>query len=172
MASIGAIFTTRYHTEQLNPKPNSSASRVVNYRWLTAYQEDMWQPFKGDPSIRGCLTGLRNKPQQKYLGQLSAPIPAWIVSQCEQLSFNGEKCVLMLCAWKVAFLKSGHKLICAFLLVVIWKKMYSDCTPSCVRLLWKRMQEGVWSMDICKHCCLILIHINTFLASLIYNLVQ
>ena len=25
-----------------------------------------------------------------------------------QLSFNGEKCVLILCAWKVAFLKSGH----------------------------------------------------------------
>ena len=30
------------------------------------------------------------------------------VSQRVQLSFNGEKCVLILCAWKVAFLKSGH----------------------------------------------------------------
>ena len=27
---------------------------------------------------------------------------------CEQLSFDGEKCVLKLCAWNVAFLKSGH----------------------------------------------------------------
>ena len=76
MTSIGTIFTTTYHRKQLNPMPNSSASRVVNYRWLTAYQGDMWQPFKGDPSTRGCLTGLRNKPQQKHLGQLSAPIPA------------------------------------------------------------------------------------------------
>ena len=44
-------------------------------------------------------------------GYLSASIPARIVSQRVQLSFNGEKCVLMLCAWKVAFLKSGHILL-------------------------------------------------------------
>ena len=41
MASIGAIFTSTYHTKQLNPWPNSSASRVVNYSRLSACQEDM-----------------------------------------------------------------------------------------------------------------------------------
>ena len=107
MASISVIFTSTYHTKQLNPWPNSSASRVVNYSRLSACQGDM-QPFKGDPYIRGRLTSLRNKPQQKQPGQLSASIPGWIVSQHVQLSFDGEKCVLLLCAWKPAFLRSGH----------------------------------------------------------------
>ena len=38
MPSIGVIFTTTYHTKQLNPWPNSSASRVVNYSQLSACQ--------------------------------------------------------------------------------------------------------------------------------------
>ena len=74
MASIGVIFTSTYHTKQLNPCPNSSASRVVNYSQLSACQWDM-QPFEGDPYTRGRLTSLRNKPQQKQPGQLSALIP-------------------------------------------------------------------------------------------------
>ena len=37
-------------------------------------QEDM-QPFEGDPSTRGRLTGLRNKPQQKQPEQLLASVP-------------------------------------------------------------------------------------------------
>ena len=74
MASIGVIFTSTYHTKQLNPWPNSSASRVVNYSQLSACQGDM-QPFEDDPYTRGCLTSLRNKPQQKQPGQLSASIP-------------------------------------------------------------------------------------------------
>ena len=45
---------------------------------------------------------LRNKPQQKQPGQFSASIPGWIVRQCIQLLFDGEKCAWMLCAWKVA----------------------------------------------------------------------
>ena len=107
MASIGVIFTSTYHTKQLNPWPNSSASRVVNYRRLSACQGDI-QPFEGDPYTRVRLTSLRNRPQQKQPGQLSASIPGWIVSQHVQLSFDGEKCVLLLCAWKPAFLRSGH----------------------------------------------------------------
>ena len=107
MASVGAIFTSTYHTKQLNPWTNSSASRVVNYSWLSACQEDM-QPFEGKPSTRGRLTCLRNKPQQKQPRQFWVSIFAWIVSQCVQLSFDSEKCVLLLCAWKPAFLKSGH----------------------------------------------------------------
>ena len=58
MASIGVIFTSTYHTKQLNP---SSASHVVSYSQLSACQGDM-QPFEGDPYTRGRLTSLRNKP--------------------------------------------------------------------------------------------------------------
>ena len=75
MASIGTIFTSTYHTKQLNPWPNSSASCVVNYSQLSACQGDI-QPFEGDPSTRGRLTSLTNQPQQKQPGQLSASIPA------------------------------------------------------------------------------------------------
>ena len=107
MASIGVIFTSTYHTKQLNPWPNSSASRVVNYSQLSACQGDM-QPFEGDLYTHGHLTSLRNKPQQKQPRQLSASIPGWIVSQPVQLLFDGEKCVLLLCAWKPAFLRYGH----------------------------------------------------------------
>ena len=71
MASIGAIFTSTYHTKQLNPWPNSSASCVVNYSRLSACQGDM-EPFEGDLSTRERLTSLRNKPQQKQPRQLSA----------------------------------------------------------------------------------------------------
>ena len=63
IASIGVIFTTTYHTKQLNPWPNSSASRVVNYSQLSACQGDM-EPFEGNPSTRGRLTSLRNKSSQ------------------------------------------------------------------------------------------------------------
>ena len=75
MASIGAIFTSTYHTKQLNPWLYSSDSRVVNYSWLSASQWDV-EPFEGDPCTRGCLTSLRNKPQQKQPGQLSASVLA------------------------------------------------------------------------------------------------
>ena len=66
MASTSAIFTTTDHTKQLNPWPNSSTSHVVNYSQLSACQEYM-QPFEGDLSTRGHLTGLKNKPQQSSL---------------------------------------------------------------------------------------------------------
>ena len=79
----------------------------MNYSQLSACQGDI-QPFEGDPYTCGCLTSLRNKPQQKQPRQLSASIPGWIVSQRVQLLFDGEKCVWLLCAWKPAFLRSGH----------------------------------------------------------------
>ena len=64
-----------YHIKQLNPWLNSSASRVVNYSWLSTCQSDI-QPFKGDLSTCGRLTSLRNKPQRNKPKQLSASIPA------------------------------------------------------------------------------------------------
>ena len=74
MASIGIIFCSSYHKKQLNPWPNSSASWMVNYNQLSAYPGEM-EPFEDHPSTRGHLTSLRNKPQQKQPGQLSALIP-------------------------------------------------------------------------------------------------
>ena len=56
-----------------------------------------------------------DKPQKqataKQPGQLSASIADWIVSQHIQPLFDGEKCVLLLCAWKPAFLRSGHNFV-------------------------------------------------------------
>ena len=76
-ASTGAIFTSTYHTKQLNPWPNSSTICVVNYCRLSACQGDM-QPFEGDPHIHGHLISLRNKPHQENPGQLSAPIYTYL----------------------------------------------------------------------------------------------
>ena len=64
MASISVIFTFTYHTKQLNPWPNSSASRVLNYSRLSACQEDM-ESFEGDPSTHERLTSLRNQATAK-----------------------------------------------------------------------------------------------------------
>ena len=79
MASIGAIFASTYHTKQLKPWPNSSASHVVNYSQLSARQGKI-EPFKEHLCTCGRLISFRNKPQQKQPGQLLAPIPAEIVS--------------------------------------------------------------------------------------------
>ena len=67
MASTDAIFTSTYHTKQLNPWPNSSASHVVNYSWLSVCQGEV-ETFENHPSTHGCLTSLRNRPQRKQLG--------------------------------------------------------------------------------------------------------
>ena len=96
MVYIGAIFTSTYHAKQLNSWPNSSASRVVNYSQLSAFQGER-KPFNDNLSTHGWLTSLRNKPQQKQLGQPLVPISAPSVSQYVQLSYDGEKCVLLLC---------------------------------------------------------------------------
>ena len=60
MTSISAIFT---HTRQLNPWQNSSASRVVNYRWMSTCEGQL-ELFEDHLSTRECLTSLRNNPQQ------------------------------------------------------------------------------------------------------------
>ena len=67
MASIGLIFTSTYHTKQLNTWPNSSASHVVNYSQLSACQGDM-QLFEGDPYTRGHLTSLRTSHSKSSSG--------------------------------------------------------------------------------------------------------
>ena len=51
MTSIGAIFTSTCQTKELNPWPNSSASRVVIYSQLSACQRKMG-PFKDRLEIK------------------------------------------------------------------------------------------------------------------------
>ena len=55
MVSISTIFTSIYHTKQLNPWPNSLASCVVNYSWLSA-DPGAREPFKDHLNTHGCLT--------------------------------------------------------------------------------------------------------------------
>ena len=105
----GAIFSSTSHIKLSHLSVNSSASRVVNYSWLSACLGKM-ESLEDQPSTHGCLTYLKNKPQQNNLGDFSALIVAWTVSQCTQQSCDGEKCVLLLCGWKPAFLNSSHKL--------------------------------------------------------------
>ena len=62
MTSIGAIFASTCHTEQLNPWPNSSASHVVFHSRLSACQGKMGT-LKGYLSTCGHLTGLRKRPE-------------------------------------------------------------------------------------------------------------
>ena len=62
MTSIGAIFTSTYHTKQLNPWTNSLANHVVIHSWLSACQEKIGL-FKGQPSTHGSQTGLRKRPE-------------------------------------------------------------------------------------------------------------
>ena len=77
MVSVDAIFTSTYHTKQVDPWPNSSASRVMNCHWHSACPEEM-EPFKEHPSTCGCLITLKNKPQQKQPGQISVPINTYL----------------------------------------------------------------------------------------------
>ena len=73
MAFIGVIFTCTYHTKQLNPQSNSSASCVVNYSQLSACQGDI-QPFEGNPYTRERLTSHSKSNsgnfQHQYLAEL------------------------------------------------------------------------------------------------------
>ena len=78
MTTIGAIFTSTCHTKQLNPWPNSSASRVVIHSRLSACQRKMG-PFKGYPSTRGHQTGLRIRPERKQTVQLLAVVNTYAV---------------------------------------------------------------------------------------------
>ena len=105
MASIGATFTSTYHTKQLNPWPNPSANHVVNYSQLSTCQRDV-QSFEGDwPSTRRHLTSHSKSSQGNFQHQY---LPKLLINVYSYHLFDGEKCVLLLCVWKPAFLKYGH----------------------------------------------------------------
>ena len=107
MAFTGAIFTSTYHINQLNPWPNSLASCVVNYSQPSACQGEM-EPFEDHLSTCGRLTSIRNKPQQKQLGNFQHHyLPQLLVnvySYCLMLKV----CLAVVYICKVDFLKSGH----------------------------------------------------------------
>ena len=73
------VKTAKWHQlvlfSVLNPCPTSPAICVVIYSRLAACLGEM-ESFKDHLSTRGCLTKLRNKPQQKQPGKLSALLPA------------------------------------------------------------------------------------------------
>ena len=73
IVSIGAISTSTYHTKQLNAYPSSLPSLFVNYIWLSACPRKI-ELVKDHLNTHGCLTGLRNKPQKKHLGQFLATL--------------------------------------------------------------------------------------------------
>ena len=98
---------------------------------------------------------------QHWLSKISLQILVWL---CDQSCLRGTVYCLIL--------ENVDKFTCAFLLVVIWKKVHSNHSPSCIRFCKKCTQEGMWTLDSCKYFSLILIHSNTFLTSLMYNLVQ
>ena len=86
---------------------NSSASCVANYSQLSVCQGDM-EPFKADLSTCGRLRSLETSHSKSSLGNFQHQyLPELLVNMYSH-HFDGEKCVLLLCAWKVAFLKSCH----------------------------------------------------------------
>ena len=81
---VNIVKSQTYHTKQLNPCPNSLTSLwwitpsclLLRGRW--SHLNITWALV--DALQASELTSFRNKPQQKQPGQLSAPIPSWIVS--------------------------------------------------------------------------------------------
>ena len=71
MASVGAIFSSTYHTKWFIPWPTSSASHVVIYSQLSACPGDM-ESFKDHPATLS--KSPHKKQQQRQPGKLSAPI--------------------------------------------------------------------------------------------------
>ena len=77
-------------------------SPVVNYSRLSACQGDM-EPFEGNLSTRECLTSHGKSRLGNFQHQHLSELLVNVYSYCLMV-----KSVLMLCASKVAFLKSGH----------------------------------------------------------------
>ena len=74
-----ATSSLKHFHHHISHKAAKSMAQLISQSCsVSACQGDM-QPFEGNPSTCGCLTDLRNTPQQKKPRQLSASIPAWIV---------------------------------------------------------------------------------------------
>ena len=107
ITSIGTIFTSTYHSKQLKPWPSSSASRVVNYSQLPACQ-GIWTHLKATWALIDVQRASETSHSKSTPGNFQHQYLPELFSQCVLLSFDGEKYVLLLNVWKLAFLKSGH----------------------------------------------------------------
>ena len=103
MASIGVIFTSKYH-KAAKFMTKIPASCVVNNSRLSACHGEM-EPFEDYLSTRGHLTSIRNKPQQKILGNFQHQcLTEMVVNACS--CHMVAKSVYCCCVWKVAFSNS------------------------------------------------------------------
>ena len=130
MASIGAMFNYTYHTKQPNLWSSSPASHMVIYSWLPGSPEmishlktiqpfvDIWQASETSHSIEAVwLTFSTNACLN-------------IFSECIQLLCDGEKCVLLLYAWKTVFSQTQSQ-------IVWWHTIEccgSNCSHFCARI--------------------------------------
>ena len=97
MAYKEAPLHSNCHKTWLNQWPITSTSRmVVSSRVVACISQPV--AFNGDPSTRGCLTGLRNKPQQKQTCQHLAVVYWQLVSLLMEVSIDGKNCSLTWCA--------------------------------------------------------------------------
>ena len=87
--------------------------------------------FNGHLSTHGCLTGLRNKPQQKQTCQHLAVVYWQFVSLLMELSIDGEKCPLTWCVKVAGFGKAGHIFAYSYTRLVCTHS-YTRMLPSCV----------------------------------------
>ena len=114
MASVIAIFSSTYHTKQLNPWPTSPARGVVIYSHLSACPGKM-KPFKRSL----CHSWTSDKLQKQIAAKAFwANFSTNIWLNCVQLSCDGEKGVFLLCGWKPC--GSFHKdsnIICSFYII-------------------------------------------------------
>ena len=69
MVSFDAIFSSMYHTKQLNAWPSSSVSHVVIYSWLYVCPGEM-EPFKDHLNTQGLSDNLQKQATAKAI---SAP---------------------------------------------------------------------------------------------------
>ena len=129
MASIGAIFTSTHHTKQLNPLPNSSANRMVNHSSSCLLVKGRWSHLKTGLALVDVWQASETSHSKSSLGnfQHQAWIVIFLVNRYVQLSFDGEKCVLLLCVCKVIFLRSGHILtLHMYITCCNWEIMFSS----------------------------------------------
>ena len=75
----GVIFSSMYHTKQLNPWANSSASHEVKYSWLSACQ-GRWSHLKITQAFMNVQQASETSHNKSSLWQLSVPMPKLLVN--------------------------------------------------------------------------------------------
>ena len=105
----GALHFSRSNGTQGGPialKLSQNIAKSMAYTINQSYGDFqqggcLYKPTSGiqwTPNTRGCLTGLRSKPQQKQICQHLAVVYWQLVSLLMELSIDGENCSLTWCA--------------------------------------------------------------------------